>query len=334
MRFVNKLSDFLGKYFIGLVVAMAIVALVLPQSFLTLGKMKPFGQPIVNVGLGVIMFVMGLTLKVEDFKVVFTKPKEVLVGCTAQFVVMPFLGYFLAKVFHLPSELAVGLVLLGTCPGGTASNVMTYLAKGDVALSVGMTTVSTLLSPLLTPALTLFLAGQWVEVNAMAMFLSIVQVVLVPILLGLVVHYFLDDLVTKYSKALVILPIVSIILIMGLCVAPNKTNLMNSGAYLVLAVCLHNWGGFLLGYLVGEFSGMTDAQKKALSIEVGLQNSGLAVGLSAQFNNPLCTLPAAVATVSHQLSGSVLANVFSGNVNFNLEFLKLRKVKVVKTKVQ
>lgn len=109
---------------------------------------------------------------------------------------------------------------------------------------------------------------------------------------------------------------------------------MNSGVYLVLAVCLHNWGGFLLGYLVGEFSGMTDAQKKALSIEVGLQNSGLAVGLSAQFNNPLCTLPAAVATVSHQLSGSVLANVFSGNVNFNLEFLKLRKVKVVKTKVQ
>lgn len=315
MRFVNKLSDFLGKYFIGLVVAMAVVSLLFPEPFLAFGKLKPFGQPVINLGLSLIMFVMGLTLKVDDFKVVFLKPREVFFGCLAQFTVMPFLGYFLAKVFDLPGELAVGLVLLGTCPGGTASNVMTYLAKGDVALSVGMTTVSTLVSPFLTPALTLLLAGQWVKVDAMAMFMSIIQVVLVPIFLGLVVHKLLGDLVAKFSKALVILPITSIIVIMGLCVAPNKANLMSSGGYLVLAVCLHNWGGFLLGYLVGEFTGMTEAQKKALSIEVGLQNSGLAVGLSAQFNNPLCTLPSAVATVSHQLSGSLLANVFSGNVN-------------------
>lgn len=315
MRFLNKLSDFLGKYFIVMVLLMVVAAMALPQLFIAMGKLRVFNQSLVTVGLGLIMFVMGLTLNEKDFKVIVTRPKDVFVGCLAQFTVMPFTAYLLARTFKLPPELAVGLVLLGTCPGGTASNVMTYLAKGDVALSIGMTTVSTLAAPLLTPALTYLLAGQWVEINMLAMLLDIVKVVIVPIFLGMAVHKLFGEKVHKVSNILVIIPILSILTIMGLCVAPNKANLINSGAMLIMAVCLHNWFGFLLGWVIGQFTGMNEAKKKALSIEVGLQNSGLAVGLSAQFGNPLCALPAAVATVVHQVSGSMLANLFSGNLS-------------------
>lgn len=315
MKFLNKLSDFLGKYFIVMVLLMVVVAMALPQMFITMGRFRLFNQSLVTVGLGLIMFVMGLTLNEKDFKVIVTRPKDVFVGCLAQFTVMPFTAYLLARFFKLPPELAVGLVLLGTCPGGTASNVMTYLAKGDVALSIGMTTVSTLAAPLLTPALTYLLAGQWVEINMLAMLLDIVKVVIVPIFLGMAVHKVFGEKIHKVSKVLVIIPIISILTIMGLCVAPNKANLINSGAMLIMAVCLHNWFGFLLGWVIGQFTGMNESKKKALSIEVGLQNSGLAVGLSAQFGNPLCALPAAVATVVHQVSGSMLANLFSGNIS-------------------
>ena len=146
--------------------------MVLPQAFITLGRTRVLGQSMVTLGLGSIMFVMGLTLNEKDFKVIVTRPKDVFIGCLAQFTVMPLMAYFLAKTLRLPPELAVGLVLLGTCPGGTASNVMTYLAKGDVALSIGMTTVSTLVAPLLTPALTYLLAGEWVEINICLLYTS------------------------------------------------------------------------------------------------------------------------------------------------------------------
>lgn len=321
--FLNRVSEFLGRYFVFLVVFMACFALVIPTPFLFLGKVKFLGQSLVTVGLGVIMFVMGLTLNKKDFQVVLTNPKDIFIGCLAQFTIMPLLAFLLAKFFNLPSELAVGLVLLGTCPGGTASNVMTYLAKGDVALSVGMTSVSTVLAPLLTPALTYLLAGQWVKINMVVMVVDIMKVVIFPIILGVIVHGVFKEKVERVSRVLVIIPILTILVIMGMCVAPNRVNLVNSGAVLILAVCLHNWFGFILGYLAGKFTNMNESKKRALAIEVGLQNSGLAVGLSAQFGNPICALPAAVATVIHQVSGSVLANLFSGN--FNLSRLRRGK---------
>ena len=134
MTFINKLSDFLSKYFIILIILAAFIAIIKPETFLSLNTIKPFGQTLTNLGLGFIMFIMGLTLNINDFKIVFTKPKEVMVGCLTQFTIMPLLAFSLAKLFNLPSELAIGLVLLGTCPGGTSSNVLTYIAKGDVAL--------------------------------------------------------------------------------------------------------------------------------------------------------------------------------------------------------
>lgn len=314
LKVLQVFSDFLGKYFILIILSVAVLAIFFSESFISIGKIRILGQSPVILGLGTIMFIMGLSVKKEDWNIVWQKPREIFIGCLAQFTIMPLLAFILAKLFELPPALAVGLVLLGTCPGGTASNVMTYLAKGDVALSVGMTTVSTLLAPILAPTLTYAFAGQWIEIHFFSMVFDILKIVLLPVSAGMLIQHFFADFIHKIQNILVIIPIVSIVIIMGLCVAPNKENLLHSGYLLVLAVCLHNWFGFLLGYIVGRYTNMNLKQTKALSIEVGLQNSGLAIGLSAQFSNPLCALPATIATVIHQISGSVLANVFSGNI--------------------
>ena len=184
MKTLEKVSDFVGKYMAAIVIVVAALALLFPGTFSVVKTAW------VNTLLGIVMFGMGLTLKPEDFKVVFSRPKDVIIGCIAQFTLMPFLAWALTQLFHLPTELAIGVILVGTCPGGTSSNVMTYLSKGDVALSVGMTAVSTVLAPFLTPLLTLLYAGQRVDVNPVNMFLSIVKVVLVPIALGFVVNHF------------------------------------------------------------------------------------------------------------------------------------------------
>ena len=306
MKFVNRLSDFLGKYMAWIVLAVAAFSLIQPSFFTAVAQIKVAGQSLTNVLLGVIMFGMGMTLELNDFKIVFSRPKDVLIGCLAQFTIMPLGAFLLAKGLNLDSGLAVGLVLLGTCPGGTASNVMTYLAKGDVPLSVGMTMVSTLLAPLLTPLLTYVLAGQWVEVNMLTMLLSIVQVVLVPIAAGVLMHRLAGDAVKQFDKVLVMVSVLSIVTIVGMCVAPNAQRLMTSGLMVIAAVCLHNWLGFGVGWLFARLLGLETAKKRAISIEVGL-----AVGLAGQFANPLCALPAAVATVAHQISGSVLANIYA-----------------------
>ena len=193
MKTLEKVSDFVGKYMAAIVIVVAAGALFFPGPFSVVKTAW------VNNLLGIVMFGMGLTLKPEDFKVVFSRPKDVIVGCVAQFTLMPFLAWALTQVFHLPTELAIGVILVGTCPGGTSSNVMTYLSKGDVALSVGMTAVSTVLAPLLTPLLTLLYAGQRVDVNPMSMFLSIVKVVLVPIALGFVVNHFFHAFTDRKS---------------------------------------------------------------------------------------------------------------------------------------
>lgn len=182
MKVLEKISDFVGKYMAILVLAVAALALFVPQS------VSFIKTSYVNTLLGIVMFGMGLTLKASDFKVVFSRPKDIIIGAVAQFTIMPLLAFVLTKLFQLPPELAVGVILVGTCPGGTSSNVMTYLAKGDVALSVGMTGVSTILAPFLTPLLTKLYAGQTVDVDLLSMFLSIVKVVIVPIVLGCIIN--------------------------------------------------------------------------------------------------------------------------------------------------
>ena len=218
MKTLAKISDFTGKYMAIIALAVAIVALVFPGPVSSVVKTS-----YVNILLGIVMFGMGMTLKLADFKVVFTKPKAVIVGILSQFVIMPVLAFLLTAVFQLPAELAVGVILVGSCPGGTSSNVMTYLAKGDVALSVGMTACTTIMAPVVTPLLVLLFAGQTVDVDVLEMFLSIVQVVLVPIALGFLINYFFEKVAAACASVLPLVSVVGIsLIIMSLARAQGR----------------------------------------------------------------------------------------------------------------
>ena len=307
MKALEKLSDLVGKYMAVIVILVAALALLSPQtvSFLKTSYVNPL--------LGLVMFGMGLTLKPADFKVVFSRPKDVLIGCASQFVIMPLLAFLLTKVFQLSPELAVGVILVGTCPGGTSSNVMTYLSKGDVALSVGMTSVSTILAPLLTPLLTLLYAGQRVEVNVVSMFVSIVEVVLLPILLGFVINRFFHSFTQNAVRVLPLISTTAIVAIVAAVVSANSAKILTSGLLILVVVILHNLLGYAAGYMVARLLKLDTAKCRAISIEVGMQNSGLATSLAtthfAQY--PLATIPGAVFSVWHNISGAILANIFA-----------------------
>jgi BASS family bile acid:Na+ symporter len=259
---------------------------------------------------------MGLTLKVEDFRVVFTRPKDVLVGCLAQFTVMPLLAFALSRLFGLDEALTIGVILVGCCPGGTASNVITYLAKGDLALSVGMTATSTLLAPLLTPLLVLLLVGETVDVNVIGMLLSILWVVILPIVLGLLVKRLLPKATEHATVYLPAVSTVAICLIVMIVIAANAHKLLAGGWIVILVVMLHNILGLTVGYLIGLLLKMTPAKRRAISVEVGMQNSGLASSLAtlhfATF--PMATVPGAVFSVWHNISGAVVARFFARRI--------------------
>lgn len=308
MKLLEKISDFVGKYMAILVLAVAALALFAP------GTVSFIKTSYVNTLLGIVMFGMGLTLKFSDFKVVFSHPKDVVIGCLAQFTIMPLLAFFLTRLFGLSPELAVGVILVGTCPGGTSSNVMTYLAKGDVALSVGMTGVSTILAPFLTPVLTYLLAGQTVDVNMMSMFLSIVKVVIVPIALGCIINKLFSDLTQKLVKVLPLVSVTAIVAIVAAVVSANASKIMTCGLLIVAVVMLHNICGYALGFFIGKALKLETAKCKAVAIEVGMQNSGLATSLAATHfaQYPLATIPGAVFSVWHNISGAIFANFMSG----------------------
>ncbi len=306
MKKICKLiSDYMGV----LVLLAAIIALLFPQA---VSQVKPM---VINYLLGVVMFGMGLTLKLDDFRVVFSRPKDVIMGCLAQFTVMPLLAWTLAKVFQLDEALTVGVVLVGCCPGGTASNVITYLSKGDLALSVGMTALSTLLAPIMTPLLVWLLAGKEVDVNIMGMFLSILWVVIVPIIVGLIVKEFWPrqtEQATAYLPALSSLTIAAIVLII---IGANAEKLLAGGLLIVLVVMLHNICGLAVGYGIGRLLQLPSAKRKAISIEVGMQNSGLASSLATLHfaTYPMATIPGAIFSVWHNISGAIIARLYSRN---------------------
>ena len=307
MEVLKKITNFVSKYMAVIVIAMAALALLAPN---TVSFIK---TSYVNTLLGIVMFGMGLTLKPGDFKVVFSRPKDVVIGCIAQFTVMPLLAFVLTKLFHLPDELAIGVILVGTCPGGTSSNVMTYLSKGDVALSVGMTAVSTVLAPFLTPLLTYLYAGEQVDVNMVSMFLSIVKVVIVPIVLGFVINHFFKKFTEKAVEVLPLISTTAIVAIVAAVVSANSAKLMTSGLLIIGVVILHNVLGYTVGYGIGKALKLDLTKCRAISIEVGMQNSGLATSLAATHfaQYPLATIPGAVFSVWHNVSGAILANFFA-----------------------
>ena len=307
MKFLEKLSDFVGKYMAAFVILIAALALFVPNS------VSWIKTSYVNTLLGIVMFGMGLTLKLEDFKVVFSRPKDVIIGCIAQFTIMPLLAFGLTKIFNLPVELAVGVILVGTCPGGTSSNVITYLSKGDVALSVGMTGISTILAPFMTPALTYALAGQSVDVNMMSMFLSIIKVLILPIVLGFVINKLFGKATQRLVRVLPLISVCAIVAIVAAVVSANSSKIMTCGLLIVAVVIVHNICGYLLGFAIGKILKLDISKCKAISIEVGMQNSGLATSLAtvhfAQY--PLATIPGAVFSVWHNISGAIIANIYS-----------------------
>lgn len=313
MKILEKISDFVGKYMAFIVIAIAALALFVPSSCLWI-KTKW-----VNTLLGIVMFGMGLTLKPVDFKVVFSRPKDIIIGCVSQFTIMPLLAWGLTKVFNLPAELAIGVILVGTCPGGTSSNVMTYLSKGDVPLSVGMTAVSTILAPLLTPFLTYVFAGKSVDVNMFAMFISIIKVVLVPIILGLIINHFFGKFTQSIVRILPLISTIAIVMIVAAVVSVNSKKIMTCSALIIVVVMLHNLLGYATGYGVGCVLHLSSAKRRAISIEVGMQNSGLATSLAATHfaMYPLATIPGAVFSVWHNISGAIFANILAASSDKN-----------------
>ena len=303
---MKKVSGFLGKYMAIIVLAVAALALFVPKSSMWIQTSW------VNYLLMVVMFGMGLTMKLSDFGVVFSRPKDIIIGCSAQFIIMPLLAFALGKTFGLERSLLVGVMLVGTCPGGTASNVITYLSKGDVSISVGMTSVNTLLSPLLTPALTYLFLRTSVHVDVKAMIFSIIQVVAVPIGLGILINKLMPKVCEKIKDILPCISVTAICLIIAAVVSHNSEKILSTGAVIFAVVILHNLLGYVCGYLVGVLFKMDISRKKAVAVEVGMQNSGLATTLagSAFPDLAMATVPGAVFSVWHNISGAVLAAVF------------------------
>lgn len=303
---MKKLSDFIGTYMAVIVLAVAALALFVPQSCLWVRLTW------INVLLMVVMFGMGLTLKLSDFVEVFRHPRDILLGCAAQFTIMPLLAFALGKVFGLPAGLLAGVILVGTCPGGTSSNVITFLSKGDVALSVGMTGVNTLLAPVLTPAITWLLLRTSVNVDVLSMFLSIIKVVIVPIALGFVINHFWGDKLQPVRESLPTVSVAAITLIVASVVSHNAEQILTTGAIVFVVVILHNLCGYGCGYLLAKLLKLPLSKRKALAVEIGMQNSGLATSLAGTAfpNLAMATVPGAIFSVWHNISGAMIANLF------------------------
>lgn len=293
----------------------AAVAVTAFPLFILAGTVAAFFLPAVftpltdyiNLFLMVIMFAMGLTLTVPDFKVIAKRPTPVVIGVIAQFVIMPLLSVGVASLLGLNPALTVGLLMLGSVPGGTSSNVIAYLAKGDVAVSVAMTSVSTLLSPIVTPALMLLLADAQTDVDAGGMAVTLVQTVLAPVIGGLVIRTLFNRWVDKVTPVLPWLSIIGIGGVVFPAVANNVDQLASVGLIVFVAVLLHNVAGYLLGYLTGKLFRLPEPVNRTMAVEIGTQSAGLASGMAGRFFSPEAALPGAVAAVLHNITGAVYA---------------------------
>jgi bile acid:Na+ symporter, BASS family len=270
--------------------------------------------------LATVMFMMGLTLTRDDFIRIGRDPKALFIGMLLQFLLMPMLALLLAGILQLSNQLTVGMVLVGSCAGGTASNVITYLAKGDVALSISMTMTSTLVGVIATPLLCTFYLSETVSVDTFGMLLSIVQMVFLPVFAGVFVNHLLQTHVAKFEKLLPSISILLILCIIAIVVALNSERLVDIGILTLVAVMLHNSLGLAGGFFVSRLFGFNLKQSHTIAIEVGMQNSGLGVALALQYFSPTAALPGAIFSVWHNVSGSVLASIW-GRKRDSIEYL-------------
>ena len=323
MKALQKASKFLSDYTSVVVIAIAIVTFFVPSMmgwvnyalFTDMVANKFTSQSII---IGVIMFSMGLTLTTEDFKILAQRPFDICIGAIAQYLIMPFLAFAITKLLNLPDGIALGLILVGCCPGGVSSNIMSYLCGGDVAFSVGMTTVSTILSPVMTPLMVSLLAsGAKITIHGLPMFVSIIETVIVPVAIGFVLNYALGKNKTfkELQKVMPGVAVLGLACVVGGVISSQGSKFFQSGAVIFIAVLLHNGLGYFLGYCAGRLTGMNTAKKRTISIEVGMQNAGLATNLAtttAQFaSTPESAIICAVSCVWHSISGTLLAGLFA-----------------------
>lgn len=305
----KNISAHLTKWTPVFVTAVAVFTYFFPNTF---AWVKGHAQTSI---LGLIMLTMGLTLSKEDFSILISRPIDMLIGVTAQYLLMPLIAWTVAKALNLPHPVAVGLLLVGCCPGGVSSNIMSFLCKGDVAFSIGMTTVTTLLAPIMTPVLMLHLAGENVDVDAIGMFKSILIVTILPVALGFALNAAFSDK-SRFAEIKKTLPgcaVIGLACIVGGVVSAHGQKIVASGIVIFAAVLLHNTLGYILGYLTGLFARFSNAKRRTVSIEVGMQNAGLATVLSAKHfpAMPEAAIASAVSCVWHSISGALLAGVFN-----------------------
>ena len=308
MKTLASFSAFVGKSFALWVILFAVAGFFFPETFRQLA-------PWIVTLLAIIMFGMGLTISIDDSREVVKRPMEVGIGVVSQFLIMPLLAVLLTRIIPMSPEVAAGVILVGCCPGGTSSNVMTYLSKGDVALSVACTSVTTLAAPIITPFLVWMFASQYLPVDAMAMFLSIVKVVLVPLALGFALQRLAPGLVRGALPALPLVSVIGIVLIVAAVVGASKGAIAQSGLLIFAVVVLHNSLGYLLGFFAAKAFGLSLAKRKAIAIEVGMQNSGLGAALANAYFSPVAAVPSAIFSVWHNISGALLANWFSSRTD-------------------
>ncbi|MCQ9300269.1 bile acid:sodium symporter family protein [Staphylococcus hyicus] len=318
---LRQIGQFASKTFLVWMLLTSFLGFIVPSAFTHFAPWIPYL-------LGVVMLGMGLSIRLDDFKIVFKYPKPVIIGVVLQYTIMPLLAYLIVKLFHLSPEVAIGVLLVGCCPGGTSSNVISYLAKANVALSVAVTSVSTILSPFVTPSLMFLMAHQWMDVSFLSMFESVSKVVLIPIIAGLIIQRVFYKAAEKADDILPLVSVIAISIILGTVVASSKTLIIETGLLIFAVVILHNVLGYLIGYTLSALFKLTYEDKKTLSIEVGMQNSSLAASLATVHFNPLAAVPGAVFSFVHCITGPTLARYWSSQYDKrqkNVTPLKHRK---------
>ena len=256
--------------------------------------------------LGMIIFFMGLTVNIDQFRDVFKKPQWIFITVLLQYSVMPILAYIIARILNLSNEMSLGFIILGSCPGGTASNVITYLCNGNVPLSLMCTLTSTILSILITPYLILFLADKSINIDLISLVYSTSKIILIPLVLGLLVKVYFSTFINKIKFLFPIVSELTIALVIAVIFAVNSDSLKVLNTTILFGVILHNLGGLLIGYFVARFFALSNASIKTISIEVGMQNSGLAMALAVIHFSKIVALPAAIFSLWHNISASVL----------------------------
>ena len=308
---MKGIFEYIEKYFFIIILLAVAISLIYPNSFKWVLS-KYHGINIINLLLSIVLFTMGTTLKLDDFINVFKNPKEIAVGISAQYLIMPIMALLLASAFSLDSALTVGLILVGTVPGGTASDVITFIAKGDVALSVSLTAVSTVISPILTPLITLLLIGKQIHFNPADLFISIIEIVIVPIILGLILNYKFPDFCEKLKKYLPTISSIVICLIVAGVIGANKQAILTSSSIILIVITIQYIFSMLIGFGIGYLTGMDRKQIITIAIELAFQNSGLSTSLAKTHfpNLSQATVPGALYSVLQNFAGSILAYAF------------------------